>query len=84
MGAKSNGGGFFQIENPDEAAVNARYRKAIVEALAVFESAVKLAVKAHDATGLKSLKAEAAEMFQQADNTLKQGRRRRRLSKKKT
>jgi len=66
-----NGDGYFNISNPNEAAVRAKYKKAIIEALAVFESAVKLAVKAHDVTGLQSLKAEAAKMFQQAENTLK-------------
>ena len=66
------GEGFFQVEDPenDEATI-LRYRQAIAAALAQFENAVKLAVRSGDRVGLESIRADVAEMFEKADNTLR-------------
>jgi len=70
MSGKSNGAGFFKIPNPNDKQTIERYRQAVAEALAQFENAVKLAVRAKDRVGLESIKAEVLEVIQRADATL--------------
>ena len=72
MGAKSNGGGFFQIDNPNDKQAIERYRQAVIEALTIFESAVKLAVRSGDRVGLASIKDEVRQIIERADATLNQ------------
>jgi len=71
--AQATGNGFFKIDNPTDEATRQRYKKALIEALSLFENAVKLCVKAEDTTGLRSLKAEVALILEKAENTLKYG-----------
>ncbi len=71
MGAKQIGLGYFNINNPTDEEVKARYKKALVEVLAMFENAVKMCVRAEDQTALKSLKNEVSTMFERTELTLK-------------
>jgi len=66
----SNGGGYFQIDNPDDKQAIERYRKAVIEALAIFESAVKLAVRSGDRVGLESIKDEVRQIIERAELTI--------------
>ena len=70
MGAKSNGGGFFQIENANDKQAIERYRQAVIEALTIFESAVKLAVRSGDRVGLASIKDEIRQIIERAELTI--------------
>jgi phage baseplate assembly protein W len=69
------GDGYWIIDNPNDEAVKLRYKKALAEALALFENAVKLTVRAKDQVALASLKQEAEAMFDKAENTFKETNR---------
>ena len=61
---------YWVLENPNDEAIKLRYQKALAEALALFENAIKLTVRAGDQVGLASLKAEVEAMFEKAEQTL--------------
>ena len=61
---------YWVLENPNDAAIWVQYKKALSEALALFENAIKLTIKAKDPVGLASLKKETEAMFEKAENTL--------------
>ncbi len=68
------GESFFRTEEPkSDEAIRMKYRSALAAGLSMLERSIKLAVKAEDQTGLKSLKDAAMEMFTKADNTLRYG-----------
>ena len=71
MSGKKTGEGYWQIDNPDDEAAKARYRQAIVESLSMFESAIKLIVRAHDRAGLQSVRYEVEQMFKKAELTMR-------------
>ena len=70
MGGTKMGGGYWIIDSPSDEVIKARYKRALSEALALFENAVKLTVRAGDRVALASLKQEVGAMFAKAENTL--------------
>ena len=72
MSGIKTGDGYWIIDNPNDEAIRMRYKKALSEALALFENAVKLTVRAKDQVALASLKQEAEAMFDKAENTFKE------------
>ena len=72
MSGIKTGDGYWIIDNPNDEAIKMRYKKALSEALALFENAVKLTVRAKDQVALASLKQEAEAMFDKAENTFKE------------
>jgi phage baseplate assembly protein W len=75
MSGIKTGDGYWIIDNPNDEAIKMRYKKALSEALALFENAVKLTVRAKDQVALASLKQEAEAMFDKAENTFKETNR---------
>ena len=71
MTGKKAGDGYWVIDSPSDEVIKARYKRALSEALALFENAIKLTIKAKDPVGLASLKQEAEAMFEKAEQTLK-------------
>lgn len=72
MSGKKTGDGYWIIDHPNDEAIKMRYKKALSEALALFEDAIKLTVRAKDQVALASLKQEALAMFDKAENTFKE------------
>ena len=70
MGGTKTGDGYWIIENPNDEVIKLQYKKALSEALALFENAVKLTVRAKDEVALISLKQEVEAIFDKAENTL--------------
>jgi len=71
--AHRTGGGFFKIDNAGDETTRARYKKALIEVLVIFENAVRLIVKAQDKTGLRSIESEVFLILAKAKKTLKHG-----------
>ena len=71
MGGIKAGEGYWVVSNPNDEIVKMQYHTALSKALALFEDAVKLVIRAEDRVGLASLKQEVGAIFDKAENTLK-------------